>query len=531
MPFKLNKLLSSTRWSIGYIILIPIIVCIFVVWNGLQRINEFEQAHYRIAESTTAIVAREISKRIINQQRLLGIFAKKEERLIHSLAQDPDNEIIKSQLDKKVAESFPNYFAVSIANRKGIPIIDDFDELIGGLCLEDLKNIAHGHPQPIRIHQNAQAYHIDIIVPWNHTEGAKEDGTNGGLLFVSFIPDFLFQLLELSSTPRHELMLINNDIKNLIEITEQGTRKSLKRDDFRLSEEEQQRLLHSTFVENSVWNLSDFREATLFSEYRKNIINFNLLVLILFILGSVLMVALLLRTEKIRVHAEKTKEEMFSLFNHDLRAPLTSIFGFLEMFTESDICERKSDKCKYFASRAFDNALIMREIVDDILDIQKMEAGEMSFDFHEVDIISLVKNTVEMNMQNALRHNVKLEMISDEDEIHCKVDARRINQAVTNLLSNAIKYSPENKTVLVYVGIQDNNVVITVTDDGPGIEKDFQALIFNKFAQSKSKLTRRVGGTGLGLAIVKHIIDSHNGSVSFVCEENKGTTFKVSLPL
>ena len=530
MPLKLNKLLSSTRWSIGYIILIPIIVCIFVVWNGLQRINEFEQAHYRIAESTTAIVAREISKRIINQQRLLGIFAKKEERLIHNLAQDSDNEIIKSQLNKKVAESFPNYFAVSIANREGIPIIDDFDELIGGLCLEDLKHIAHGHPQPIRIHQNAQAYHIDIIVPWNHTGGAKEDDINGGLLFVSFIPDFLFQLLELSSTPRHELMLINNDIKNLIEITEQGTRKSLKRENFRLSEEEQQRLLHSTFVENSVWNLGDFREATLFSEYRKNIINFNLLILIFFILGSVLMVALLLRTEKKRVHAEQTKEEMFSLFNHDLRAPLTSIFGFLEIYTQSDICEKKSEQCQHFASRAYDNALIMREIVDDILDVQKMEAGEMSFDFAEIEIISLVKDTVEMNAQYALKHNVELKILNDENVIYIKADARRINQALTNLLSNAIKYSPEHEAVTVKVVRQNAEVIISVSDNGPGIEKDFQTLVFNKFAQSKSKLTRSVGGTGLGLAIVKHIIDSHNGSVSFVCEENKGTTFKISIP-
>lgn len=531
MLLKLNKLLSSTRWSIGYIILIPVIVSIFVVWNGLQRINEFEKAHFQVAESTTKIVAREISKRIKNQQRLLGIFSKREEELIYRLSLSPNDEELKTELDKKVSESFPNYFAVSIADQEGAPIIDDYEGFVGELCLEDLKHIARGHPQPIRIHPNAQAYHIDIIVPWSHTEAGKEDDTNGGLLFVSFIPDFLFQLLELSSTPRHELMLINNDIKNLIEITEQGTRKSLKRDDFRLSEEEQQRHLHSTFVEYSVWNLSDFREATLFSEYRNNIFNFNLLILIFFILGSVLMVALLLRTEKIRVHAEQTKEEMFSLFNHDLRAPLSSIFGFLEMYTESTLCEKKPKQCKHLAKRAFNNSLVMREIIDDILDIQKMEAGEMSFDFHEVDIISLVKNTVEMNVQYALKHNVELKILSDENVIYIKADARRINQALTNLLSNAIKYSPEHDTVTVKVVRQNAEVIISVSDNGPGIEKDFQALIFNKFAQSKSKLTRRVGGTGLGLAIVKHIIGSHNGSVSFVCEENKGTTFKISLPL
>ncbi len=530
MHIKMNELLSSTRWSIGYIVLVPVIVCIFVVWNAFERIGEFEHAHHQIAQSTTTIVASEISKRIKNQQRLLGIFARNEAELIHRLALSPYNEVLKIQLEKKVAESFPGYFAVSIANREGIPHTDDFGEYIGELCLKDLKLNAQGIAQPIRIHPNDHAYHIDIIVPWSYAGSNKKNDTNGGLLFVSFVPDFLFRLLELSSTPQHELMLINKNIKNLIEITEKGTRKNLNRDDFRLTAEEQQRKLFSTPVENSVWNLVDFHEATLFSEYRQNIIDFSFIIHVLFIMGSILMIVLLLRAEKRRISAEKTKEEMFSLFNHDLRSPLTSIFGFLEMYTESTFCEKEPEKCKHLASRAFDNALIMREIVDDILDVQKMEAGEMSFHFSEIEIISLIKDTLEINIQHALMHNVKLEMINDEDVIYIKADARRIKQAITNLLSNAIKYSPEHETVLVTVEKQDSRIIISISDNGPGIEKDFQALVFNKFAQSKSKLTRKVGGTGLGLAIVKHIMDAHNGHVTFVTDADKGTTFKISLP-
>jgi len=533
MHIKINELLSSTRWSMGYIILIPVVVCIFVIWNASQRINEFESAHYRIAESTVTIVANEISKRIKNQQRLLTIFAKNEEELIHRLSASPNNELLKSKLEKKIAESFPDYFAVSVADLAGIPIIDDFDDLVGDLCLEDLKRHADGHVQPIRIHPNLQAYHIDIVVPWKHMEGTKhglENEKKGGLLFVSFKPNFLFELLALSSTPRHELMLINRNIKNLIEITEKGPRINLKRDDFRLTEEEQQRKLYSIPVKNTAWNLTDFREASLFSAYRKSVINFSLMIILLFIMGSIFMVVQLFRAEKIRINTAKIKEEMFSLFNHDLRAPLTSIYGYLEVITTSSFCEKHVEKCRHLGQRAFDNSVTMLGIIDDILDTQKMESGGMSFEFAEVDIVSMVKEAVEMSIQYGSLHNVQLKMIDEGNTIFVKVDARRIQQAITNLLSNAIKYSPEHETVTVKVNKTHSEVIISVADNGPGIEKDFQDLVFEKFAQSKSKLTRSVGGTGLGLAIVKYIVDAHKGFVTFNTSATKGTTFNIRLP-
>lgn len=532
MPIKINEILSSVRWSIVYIILTPVIVSIFVIWNATLRTDEFERAHYRIAESTTTIVASEISKQIKNQQRLLSIFAKNEEALIHQLASSPLEETLKLQLDKKIEESFPDFFAISIANNAGIPTIDDFDDRVGDLCLEDLKKHAEGQTQPIRIHPNSQEYHIDIVVPWGNREGKHErlKGKKGGLLFVSFKPDFLFHLLALSSTPQHELMLINKNVKNLIEITEKGARIHLKRDDFHLTEEEEMRKLYSTPVQNSAWNLIDFHNKTLFSDYRQNIINYSLVILALFIMASILMIVILLRTEKSRINAAKTKEEMFALFNHDLRAPLTSIFGFLEIYTGTAYCEKKSDECKKLGKRAFDNSITMLAIIDDILDMQKMESGEMSFNFTNVNIVSLVRDSVEMNIQYGLLHNIKLEVFSKEEAIQVKVDTRRINQAITNLLSNAIKYSPEDDVVTVEVVKNDTEVMISVSDNGPGIEKDFQELVFDKFSQSKSKLTRSVGGTGLGLAIVKYIVDSHKGTVKFKTSAKKGTSFYIVLP-
>lgn len=352
-----------------------------------------------------------------------------------------------------------------------------------------------------------------------------------GLLFVSFKPDFLFRLLALSSTPKHELMLINRNINNLIEITEKGARIQLKRDDFRLTSEEQKRRLYSMPVKNTVWDLSDFKEVSLFKNYRKNIIQFNLFIVFVFIAGSVFITTLMLLSEKRRVSAEKSKEEMFSLFNHDLRAPITSIYGFLDMYSSSSLCEKNPEKCKKFGRRALENAVTMLGIVDDILDLQKMESGEMTFDFTEVDIISLVKDTVEMNMQYSLLHNVTLKMVTEEEAVYINADGRRIKQALTNLLSNAIKYSPENESVLVKVSKTNAKVIISVSDKGPGIDKCFQDMVFKKFSQSKSKLTRSVGGTGLGLTIVKYITDAHNGIIEFKTNADSGTTFKLILSI
>lgn len=243
------------------------------------------------------------------------------------------------------------------------------------------------------------------------------------------------------------------------------------------------------------------------------------------------MVYLLLRSESLRIETDRTKEEMFSLFNHDLRAPLTSIFGFLEMFTTTKICEKKPERCSELAVRAFDNAETMLGIVDDILDIQKMESGGMKFEFSETDIVALLKDTIDANYQYANLYNVKLKMITELDVAYITCDGRRIKQALTNLISNAVKYSPEDENVVLQIRKKINFIKISVTDKGPGIDAEFQKIMFDKFSQSKSKLTRRVGGTGLGLAIVKQIIEKHRGEISVESEEDKGTTFTILLPL
>lgn len=527
---RINELLISTRWSISYIIAIPFVIAVFLFWNATQRIADFKQSHFQIAESTSMVLANKISKQIKNQQRLLSVFAKNESHLLLQLLKDPENENLVQELNDKVLESFPDYFAVSLTDHEGIPKLDEFDERIGDLCLDDLKQYAEKGSTPIRIHPNSVIYHVDIIVPWSSVDIKERNNSNSGLLFVSFKPNFIYQILELSSPPQHELMLINRSVENLIEMTEHGSRIVLDRDDFRLNKDERSRRLYSVPVNNSAWNIVDFQQANLFSDYEKSTYVFSFVILLLFIVVSLIMAVILFNIEKSRIAAEKMKEEMFSLFNHDLRAPLTSIFGFLDMYVASGICEKQPEKCKKLAATAKNNATTMLAMIGEILDMQKMDSGEMSFEFSELDIVSVINDTVEMNIQYGLLHNVNVKMKSIEEAIFIIADSLRIKQAVTNLITNAVKYSPEQSDVIVTVKREKNGVTISVSDKGPGIEKSFQEVMFNKFSQSKSKLTKQVGGTGLGLAIVKHVVDKHKGRITFETNESAGTTFTIALP-
>lgn len=518
---KSSGVLSSIRWSIAYIIAIPVIVCVIMIWISHQRISDFENGQHDVAKSTVTLVGKEVSALINNYQRLVSIFTRNEQKLITQLAQVPSDDRLKAQLKQRLHEYFPDYFTFTLADHDGNPVIDDFDGFIGEVCLRDIKQVAKGETQYIHVHPNPNAYHIDIMTQWGNEE-------KGGIFFVSFHTDFLSKLLKLSSPYRHELMLVSTQFENLIEVTEKGERFVLKRDDFRLTEEEQERILYSTPVTKANWKLVDFRERALFSDFRTDMIVFSAIIILLFIAGSVIMILLLMRSEKRRLAAVRVKEEMFSLFNHDLRSPLNSIYATLKLFVTRPVANEQED-FKKLSGLAFGNAQTMLGLVNDILDIQKMELGGMEFEFSKNGIVSLVQDTIDMNTQYGEMHNVSFKLLKPEHELYINADRKRLQQALTNLLSNAIKYSPDNEAVTVCITSKNGYVRISVSDNGPGISSDFQHMVFDKFAQSKSMLTKSIGGTGLGLTIVKYIIDSHHGRVFFDTETGVGTTFHVEL--
>jgi signal transduction histidine kinase len=240
--------------------------------------------------------------------------------------------------------------------------------------------------------------------------------------------------------------------------------------------------------------------------------------------------ALRYATERKRL--ERLKDEFVSTVSHELRTPLTSITGSLGLLM-GKAAGILSAPATRLLEIAHNNSQRLVRLVNDILDMERLESGHAVFDFKRVDVRSLVEQMVESIRGYAEGHSVKvrIEAAAAVDDI--RADTDRLAQVVTNLLSNAIKFSPPDAEVVVAVEKEPevDVVRITVRDHGPGISVDFKSRVFERFAQGDATNARRKGGTGLGLSIAKQIIDRHGGNIGFADAPGGGTTFHVELPI
>lgn len=229
-----------------------------------------------------------------------------------------------------------------------------------------------------------------------------------------------------------------------------------------------------------------------------------------------------------RKEIDRMKNEFVSMVSHELRTPLTSIRGALGLVTSGKI-EALSDKTKGLLDIANNNCLRLINLINDILDIEKIEAGKMDFEIETLELMSLVEQSIQSNIQFAQKFGVGLKLENTLEKILIRVDSNRLIQVLTNLLSNAIKFSKANANVKVSVTDLNKYVRVSVTNYGSEIPKEFKNRIFQKFAQADSSDTRKKGGTGLGLSISKAIIEKMGGHINFTSENNE-TTFYFDLP-
>jgi len=227
---------------------------------------------------------------------------------------------------------------------------------------------------------------------------------------------------------------------------------------------------------------------------------------------------------------EALKVEFVSVVSHELRTPLTAIAGSISLILGGAVESQFSDKAKKLLEIANQNCNRLLSLINDILDMNKIEAGKMEFHFAPVDLSKLVKDAINANLIYADKFSVDLKLTQELPGVMVNVDADRMMQVLTNLISNAVKFSPTNELVSITIENAGNKVRVSVTDKGAGISESFRSKIFQKFSQSDTLDARAKGGTGLGLNISKAIIEKLGGELSFTSEPNVKTTFYFDLP-
>ena len=232
-------------------------------------------------------------------------------------------------------------------------------------------------------------------------------------------------------------------------------------------------------------------------------------------------------TERRRM--EQLKDEFVSTVSHELRTPLTSIAGSLGLLA-GGVAGVLPEKAARLIQIAQANSQRLVRLINDILDIEKIESGKLRLEMAPLDLREIAERSVEGVNGYAGELGVAL-TLSDGEPVSIRGDADRLIQVVTNLLSNALKFSPRGGEVRVAVDPETRLARLSVVDDGPGIPDAFRARIFSKFAQADGSDTRAKGGTGLGLAIAREIAERHGGRLWFESAEGHGATFHLDLPL
>jgi len=218
------------------------------------------------------------------------------------------------------------------------------------------------------------------------------------------------------------------------------------------------------------------------------------------------------------------KSNFLSTVSHELRTPLTSISGSLSL-VEGGVLGEVPEKIMEMIQLTSRNTVRLLSLVNDILDIEKLESGKMDYSMKIFHVCDLLKQAVEDNEGMAIKLGISFSIAHCGENLYIYADYDRLLQVMSNLMSNAAKFSPQGETVNLKAEEHEGQIRISVHDRGPGISEEFRQSVFEKFCQHKTFDNTHPGGTGLGLSICEAIIHHHNGTINFTCPKTGGTEF------
>ena len=226
--------------------------------------------------------------------------------------------------------------------------------------------------------------------------------------------------------------------------------------------------------------------------------------------------------------ASRHKSEFLANMSHELRTPLNAIIGFSEVLSERLFGEMNEKQTEYVGDISESGRHLLK-LINDILDLSKIEAGRMELDPTDFDIATTINNTLSLVRERAQRRAITLRCAVDPGLAKVHADERKVRQVLLNLLSNALKFTPEGGAIDIRATAHDDRTEIAVTDTGVGIAPEDQEAVFEEFRQVGSA-AKRIEGTGLGLAISRKFIELHGGRIRVQSQVGSGSTFTFTLP-